>query len=136
MQDPDLIHNFGVAQPLRFSGAHVWVRVEGADAILGLSEYLQDQLGDITTLELPDLGDVIRATRKMGKAESEDASSPLESPLTGEVIEVNQEALENPDVINSDPYGSGWLVKVRMDDPKELEDLMNEEEYIELTTEV
>jgi glycine cleavage system H protein len=136
MQDPDLIHNFGVAQPLRFSGAHVWVRVEGSDAILGLSEYLQDQLGDITTLELPDLGDVIRATRKMGKAESEDASSPLESPLTGEVIEVNQEVLENPDVINSDPYGSGWLVKVRMDDPKELEDLMNEEEYIELTTEV
>src|SRR5258708_9289708 len=132
----DLIHNFAVAQPLRFSGAHVWVRVEGSDAILGLSDYLQDKMGDITTLELPDLGDVIRATRKMGKAESEDASSPLESPLTGEVIEVNHEVLENPDVINSDPYGSGWLVKVRMDDPKELEDLMNEEEYVELTSEV
>jgi len=132
----DLIHNFAVAQPLRFSGAHVWVRVEGSDAILGLSDYLQDQMGDITTLELPDLGDVIRATRKMGQAESEDASSPLESPLTGEVIEVNHEVLENPDVINSDPYGSGWLVKVRMDDPKELDDLMNEEEYVELTSEV
>lgn len=136
MRQPDLLHNFGVAQPLRFSGAHVWVRVEGADAILGLSDYLQDQMGEITTLELPDLGDVIRATRRMGQAESEDASSPLEAPLTGEVIDVNPEVLENPDVINSDPYGSGWLVKVRMDDPKELEDLMNEEEYMELTTEV
>jgi glycine cleavage system H protein len=125
-----------VAQALRFSGAHVWVRVEGSDAVLGLSDYLQDQMGDITTLELPDLGDVIRATRKMGRAESEDASSPLESPLTGEVIEVNSEVLENPDVINSDPYGSGWLLRMRMDDPKELEDLMNEEEYVELTTEV
>jgi len=136
MRQPDLLHNFGVAQPLRFSGAHVWVRVEGGDAILGLSDYLQDQMGEITTLELPDLGDVIRATRRMGQAESEDASSPLEAPLTGEVIDVNPEVLENPDVINSDPYGSGWLVKVRMDDPKELEDLMSEEEYMELTTEV
>lgn len=135
MEEPDLIHNFGMAA-LRFSGAHVWVRVEGSDAILGLSEYLQDQMGEITTLELPDLGDVIRATRRMGRAESEDASSPIESPLTGEVIEVNPEVLENPDVINSDPYGSGWLLKMRMDDPKELDDLMNEEEYVELTTEV
>lgn len=135
METPDLIHNFTVAS-LRFSGAHVWVRVEGSDAVLGLSEYLQDQMGEITTLDLPDVGDVIRATRKMGNAESEDAASPLESPLTGEVIEVNPEVLENPDLINSDPYGSGWLVKVRMDDPKELEDLMNEEEYVELTTEV
>jgi glycine cleavage system H protein len=134
--ESDLIHNFGVAQALRFSGAHVWVRVEGGDAVLGLSDYLQDQMGEITTLDLPDLGDVIRATRKMGSAESEDASSPLESPLTGEVIEVNSEVLENPDVINSDPYGSGWLLRMRMDDPKELEDLMNEEEYVELTTEV
>lgn len=136
MEDPDLIHNFGVAQPLRFSGAHVWVRVEGPDAVIGLSEYLQDQMGEITTLELPDLGDVIRAARRMGHAESEDASSPIEAPLTGEVIEVNPEAIENPDVINSDPYGSGWLLRVHMDDPKELEDLMNEEEYAELTTEV
>jgi glycine cleavage system H protein len=135
MQEPDLIHNFDMAA-LRFSGAHVWVRVEGADAVLGLSEFLQDQMGEITTLELPDIGDVIRATRKMGNAESEEASSPIESPLTGEVIDVNPEVLESPDLINSDPYGSGWLVKVRMDDPKELEDLMNEEEYVELTTEV
>jgi glycine cleavage system H protein len=112
------------------------VRVEGSDAILGISDYLQDQMGDITTLELPDLGDVLRATRRMGKAESEDASSPIESPVTGEVIEVNHDVLETPDVINSDPYGSGWLVKVHLDDPNELEDLMNEEEYAELTTEV
>jgi glycine cleavage system H protein len=114
----------------------VWVRVEGSDAILGISDYLQDQMGDITTLELPDLGDVIRATRRVGKAESEDASSPIESPVTGEVIEVNHDVLETPDLINSDPYGSGWLVKVHLDDPNELEDLMNEEEYAELTTEV
>ncbi|HYM95998.1 MAG TPA: glycine cleavage system protein GcvH [Candidatus Sulfotelmatobacter sp.] len=121
---------------LRFSGAHVWVRVEGSEAVLGLSDFLQDQMGEITALELPDLGDILRATRRMGHVESEDASSPLEAPISGEVVEVNAEALENPDLINSDPYAGGWLLRVRMDDPGELEELINEEEYAELTTEV
>jgi len=121
---------------LRFSGAHVWVRIEDDTAVLGLSDYLQDQMGDITTLELPDLGDILRARRRMGHVESEEASSPIDAPITGEVLEVNPEALENPDVLNSDPYGSGWLLRVRIEDKSELEDLISEEEYAELTTEV
>jgi glycine cleavage system H protein len=121
---------------LRFSGAHVWVRVEGSEAVLGLSDYLQDQMGEITTLELPDLGDVLHANTRMGYVESEDASSPLDAPLSGEVLEVNGEALENPDLLNSEPYGAGWLLRVRLDDPRELEELISEEEYAELTTEV
>jgi glycine cleavage system H protein len=121
---------------LRFSGAHVWVRVEGAEAVLGLSDYLQDQMGEITKLELPDLGDVLRAGRRMGHVESEESSSPLEAPLTGEVVEVNPEPLENPDLINLDPYSGGWLLRIRIEDPRELEELINEEEYAELTTEV
>jgi glycine cleavage system H protein len=121
---------------LRFSGAHVWVRIEDDTAVLGLSEYLQDQMGEITSLELPDLGDVLRARRRMGHVESEEASSPIDSPITGEVLEVNPEALENPDVLNSDPYGSGWLLRVHIEDKSELEDLISEEEYAELTTEV
>ena len=119
-----------------FSGAHVWVRVEGNDAILGLSDYLQDQMGEITSLALPDLGDILHAKRRMGHVESEDASSPIEAPISGEVIEVNAEALDNPDVVNLEPYASGWLLRVRIEDPRELEDLINEEEYAELTTEV
>jgi glycine cleavage system H protein len=121
---------------LRFSGAHVWVRVEGAEAVLGLSDYLQDQMGEITKLELPDLGDVLGAGRRMGRVESEEASSPLEAPISGEVVDVNSEALENPDLINTDPYATGWLVRVRIEDPRELDELINEEEYAELTTEV
>jgi glycine cleavage system H protein len=121
---------------LLFSGAHVWVRVEGSEAVLGLSDYLQDQMGEITKLELSDLGDVLRAGRRMGRVESEEASSPVEAPLSGEVVEVNAEALENPDLINSEPYGAGWLLRVRIEDPRELEELINEEEYAELTTEV
>jgi len=121
---------------LRFSDAHVWVRLEDDVAVLGLSDYLQDQMGEITTLELPDLGDVLRARRRMGHIESDDASSPIEAPVSGEVIEVNAEVLENPDVVNAEPYGSGWLLKVKLDNRGELEDLISEEEYAELTTEV
>jgi glycine cleavage system H protein len=121
---------------LRFSGAHVWVRVEDSEAVLGLSDYLQDQMGEITALELPDLGDVLHAGRRMGHVESEEASAPLEAPISGEVIEVNGDALENPDLINGDPYAGGWLLRVRIEDPRELEELINEEEYADLTTEV
>src|SRR4029077_17269057 len=121
---------------LRFSPSHVWVRVDGREAVLGLSDYMQDQMGEITTLELPDLGDVLHARRRMGHVESEDASSPIEAPIRGEVVEVNAEALDNPDIVNAEPYGSGWLLKVRIDDRSELEDLISEEEYAELTTEV
>jgi glycine cleavage system H protein len=121
---------------LRFSGAHVWVRVEGEEAVLGLSDYLQDQMGEITALELPDLGDILRARKRMGHVESEEASSPIEAPITGEVIEVNAEAIDNPDIVNAEPYATGWLLRVRIEDPSELEELISEEEYAELTTEV
>ena len=121
---------------LRFSDAHVWVRIDDDLAVLGLSEYLQDQMGEITSLKLPDLGDVLRAKRRMGHVESDDASSPLRAPVSGEVVEVNPDVLENPDIVNAEPYGSGWLIKVRLDDSGELEDLISEEEYAELTTEV
>src|SRR2546430_1775539 len=121
---------------LRFSGADVWVRIDDDFAVLGLSDSLQDQMGDITALALPDLGDVRRAKRRMGHVESDDASSPLEAPVSGEVVEVNSDALDNPDVVNTEPYASGWLLKVRLEDSSELEDLIGEEEYAELTTEV
>ena len=121
---------------LRFSEAHVWVRVEGPEAVLGLSDYLRDQMGEITTLELPDLGDILRARRRMGHVESEDASSPIQAPISGEVIEVNAEAMQNPELVNTEPYDTGWLLRVRIEDPSELEDLISEEEYAELTTEV
>ena len=130
-----LLHDSDMSQ-LRFSGAHLWLRIEGDVATLGLTDYLQDQMGDITKLELPDLGDVLHARRRMGHIESEDSSSPIDAPISGEVVEVNSDPLQNPDLINTDPYVSGWLLKVRIEDRSELEDLMSEEEYAELTTEV
>jgi glycine cleavage system H protein len=121
---------------LRYSEAHVWVRVEGAEAVLGLSDYLPYQMGEITSLQLPDLGDILRAKHKMGHLESEEASSPIEAPISGEVIEVNAEALQNPELVSSEPAGTVWLLRVRIEVPSELDELINEEEYAELTTEV
>ncbi len=121
---------------LLFSPAHIWARLEGDEAVLGVTDYLQDQLGDITRLDVPDFGDLISAARRMGRIESEEASSPLEAPFTGEVVDVNPEVLDSPDLINADPYGAGWLLRVRLEDPSELQELMTEDEYTELTTEV
>jgi glycine cleavage system H protein len=121
---------------LRISPAHIWARVDGDTAVLGVTDFLQDQLGDITAVELADVGDYLRAARRMGRIESEEASSPLESPVSGEVVDVNPEVLASPDLVNAEPYDGGWLLKVRLDDPTELDELMTEEEYTELTTEV
>jgi glycine cleavage system H protein len=121
---------------LRFSPAHIWARVEGDTAVLGVTDYFQDQMGDITGLDLADVGDYVRASKRMGRIETDEASSPLESPITGEVVDVNSEVLSTPDVVNAEPYESGWLLKVRLDDPSELDELMTEEEYTELTAEV
>jgi glycine cleavage system H protein len=120
---------------IRFSPAHIWVlNDDGAGARLGVSDYLQEQLGAVISVELPDIGDVVRASRRMGKLESDEATSPLEAPVTGEVIDVNPEVLVNPELVNQEPYESGWLLTIRLDDPDELDQLMSEEEYVDLTT--
>lgn len=121
---------------LRFSPAHLWTRIEGEEAVVGVSDFLQDQLGDLTVVDLPDYGDILRQSRRMGRLESEEASAPLEAPVSGEVLDVNAEVLDSPDLVNSDPYGAGWLLRVKLEDPAELADLLSEDEYTELTTEV
>lgn len=121
---------------LRFSPAHLWTRIEGEEAVVGVSDFLQDQLGDLTVVDLPDYGDILRQSRRMGRLESEEASAPLEAPVSGEVLDVNAEVLDSPDLVNSDPYGAGWLLRVKLEDPAELADLLSEDEYTDLTTEV
>jgi glycine cleavage system H protein len=121
---------------IRFSPTHLWVRPDGDGAWLGVTDYLQEQLGAVISLELPDIGDQLRAYRRMGRVESDEATSSLESPVSGEVIDVNTEVLASPDLVNQEPYEAGWLLKVRLDNPAELDDLMSEEEYVDVTTEV
>jgi len=119
---------------LRYSSEHEWVRVEGDVGTIGVTDYAQDQLGDIVYLDLPAPGTTLTQFGKMGEIESVKAVSDLYSPIGGEAVEANQEVVESPELVNSDAYGRGWLIKVRLSDPAELDKLLSAEAYDELIT--
>ena len=119
---------------LRYSSEHEWVRVDGDTGTIGVTDYAQDQLGDIVYLDLPAAGATLTQSGKMGEIESVKAVSDLYSPVSGEVLEVNQEAVDAPELVNSDAYGRGWLINVRLSDPSELDKLLSAEAYDELIT--
>lgn len=115
---------------LRYTKEHEWVRL-GADgtAEVGITHFAQDQLGDIVYIDLPGVGSSINQHGKMGEVESVKSVSDLYSPVTGEVVEVNQEAVEHPEQVNEAPYDKGWLIRVRLADPGETEQLLTAEQY-------
>ncbi len=119
---------------LGFSQEHEWVRVEGDIATIGVTDYAQDQLGDIVYLDLPSPGDSLSQGGKMGEIESVKAVSDLYSPVGGELLEVNQEAIDAPELVNEEPYGRGWLVKLRLSEPAQMDSLLSAEAYDELIT--
>jgi len=117
-------------QDLLYSKTHEWVRVENEIAVVGITDFAQEQLGDITYVELPAVGDMVEAGQEMGSVESVKAASELYSPVSGEVIEVNDELEASPEKVNADPFGEGWLLRVRL--TEEPSGLLSPEEYEEL----
>ena len=117
---------------LRYHPAHDWARVEDDEATLGITWYAQDSLGELVHYEPPDVGATLAKESVYGEVESVKAVSDLISPLSGEVVEVNQNAVDEPDVVNEDPYGQGWLVRIRMADPTELDGLLDANAYQQL----
>lgn len=118
---------------LRYSRSDEWVRTEGDLVYVGISDYAQDQLGNIVSLELPwdEAGQaIVRLDRPFGNIDSVKASSELVSPLTGTVVKINERLQNEPEVINDDPYGEGWILAVRPDHPEELEQLLTGAQYI------
>ncbi len=115
---------------LKYSKEHEWVRVEdGGIAVIGVTDFAQDMLGDIVFLQLPEEGAVIAQMAKIGEIESVKSVSDLFTPVSGEVTARNTAAIDAPEVVNSAPYGDGWLLRVRMSNPTELEHLLTAEEY-------
>jgi glycine cleavage system H protein len=114
---------------LRYTKSHEWVRIDGDIATFGLSDYAQAELGDITYLELPEIGSNVTQSEPFGVVESVKAASDIYAPLDGEVVEINSAAVDAPDVVNSSPYDNAWLVKVRVSDPAQLETLMDPDTY-------
>ena len=110
---------------LRYSKEHEWVRVEGDTAIIGISDFAQGELGDIVFVEVETVGDTIEKDEVFGSIEAVKTVSDLFMPIGGEVLEFNEEIESDPEKINSDPYGEGWIVKIKIQDTSELEDLMD-----------
>ena len=114
----------------KYTSEHEWVKIEdGSLALAGITEYAQDQLGDIVYFDLPQPGSTVTHLQKMGEVESVKAVSDLFSPVTGEVVEVNQRLQNHPELANEDPLGEGWLLRVSVNDLSELDQLMSAEEY-------
>ncbi len=117
-------------QELRYTKEHEWVRVEGDTATVGVTDHAQDQLGDIVFVELPKTGARIQSMQSFGTVESVKVVSDIYAPMSGEVTEVNESLVDEPEKLNTDPHGAGWLIKVQIEDQTELASLMNAEEYL------
>ncbi len=117
---------------LRYTKEHEWIRADGDIGTVGITDYAQDQLGDIVYLDLPAVGASLAQNDKLGEIESVKAVSDLYAPVSGEVLEVNQEAVDEPEAVNEEPYGKGWLMKVRLSDASELDAMLTNEAYDEL----
>jgi glycine cleavage system H protein len=120
---------------LKYHREHDWARIDGDTATLGITWYAQDALGEIVHYEPPDEGDSLAKDESYGEVESVKAVSDLISPLSGEVVEVNRSVVDAPETINGDPYGDGWLVKIRLSDASEVDELLDAKAYRQLLDE-
>ena len=115
----------------RYAKTHEYAHPEGDVAVIGITDHAQKELGDVVAVELPQVGTQLDANEELGTIESVKAVSDLFAPVSGEVIEINEALSERPELVNTDVSGDGWLIKIRMSDPTELDDLMGAEEYDE-----
>lgn len=116
---------------LRFTKSHEWVRLDGDTATFGITDHAQEELGDITYLELPDVGGRIAASEPLGVIESVKAASDIFAPIDGEVVERNEDVVAAPETVNSSPYGDAWLLKIKLSDPAQVAALMDSDAYEE-----
>ena len=113
----------------RYTKEHEWIKVDGDTGTIGLTFYAQKELGDIVYVDLPKIGSSVTAGKTMGSVESVKAVSDIYAPASGEILEVNEELASKPEKLNEDPYGSAWLMKVRLSNPQELNSLMSASQY-------
>jgi glycine cleavage system H protein len=114
---------------LKYTSRHVWVEIDGNIAVIGITHHAKEQLGELTYIELPQEGDAIFAGNTLGQAESVKSISDIYAPVSGKVTEVNEAVLDEPAVVNGDPYGDGWMIKVEMSNIAEVDELLNTEQY-------
>ncbi len=123
-------------EDLLYNKEHEWVKAENNNAVIGITDYAQDALGDIVYVDLPRIGQEIKAGDAVGEIESVKSTADLHTPVSGKVVEVNQQAVDAPETINEKPYGDGWLFKIELSDRSELDSLMNSQVYEKYTEEL
>lgn len=116
-------------EDLSYTKDHEWVRVKGEHVTIGITDHAQNQLGDVVYVELPKVGDRFEATEPFGSVESVKAVSEIYMPVSGSVVEVNENLNDSPEQINQDPYGEGWMIVVKVENPAQLDSLLNAAEY-------
>ena len=119
-----------IPEGLRYTAEHEWLRVEGEVSVVGITDYAQGELGDIVFVELPEVGDAVEQGTPFGTVEAVKTVEDLYVPVSGEIVEVNASLAEDAAQINADPYGEGWMIKIRMADPDAVQDLMKAEAYM------
>ncbi len=117
---------------LKYTKDHEWIKVEGSNAVVGVTEFAQSQLGDVVFIEIETQGETLDKEEVFGTIEAVKTVSDMFMPVGGEVTEVNPKLAETPDVVNKDPYGDGWMIKIKMTDPAQLNELLSPEQYKEL----
>jgi glycine cleavage system H protein len=122
-----------VPEDLHYSKDHEWVRVDGNQAIIGITDYAQNSLGDVVYVELPKAGDKFAANEAFGSVESVKAVSEVFSPVTGVVQQINEALADDPEIVNSDPYNQGWMIRMEMSNPGEVDSLLTAAEYEDFT---
>ena len=118
-----------IPNELKYTSDHEWVRIEGEDFVIGITDHAQNSLGDVTFVELPDIGARFEDKAVFGVVESVKAASDLYMPVTGEIIEVNDSLNDSPEKVNSDPYGNGWMIKIRPDQADSIGSLLDADAY-------
>ena len=114
---------------LRYHEEHEWIRIDGKQATMGISNFAQDALGDIVFIDMPKVGSTVAAGQQIGEVESTKTTSSLYTPVSGKIVKINTELKEHPEVVNADPYGKGWLAVIELSDPGQVNGLMTAEQY-------
>jgi len=122
-------------QDLRYHKEHTWVRVSGKKGTIGITDYAQDALGDIVYIDLPEVDASVEANTEVSEIESTKSTSSVISPVSGKILEVNEELSETPEIINEDPYERGWIAVIELENPSEVDDLLDASEYGKLVDE-
>jgi glycine cleavage system H protein len=121
-----------IKSELKYTKDHEWIQIEGNDAIIGITDYAQSELGDIVFVEIETIGDDLKKEEIFGSVEAVKTVSDLFIPLSGKIIEINEALEDNPELVNNDPYGEGWIIKMEIKDLLEIEDLLDADSYKDL----